>query len=77
MRLPPYVKRADVHAARSIEEDFGTTIDDLLAWWVSEMAHLSREPADLRPVLEAALLRNARDKLVDLLADAYRWGLGC
>jgi len=77
MRLPPYVKRANVHAARSIEEDFGTTIDAFLAWWASEMAHLSREPADLRPVLEAVLLRNVRDKLVDLLATAYREGLGC
>jgi len=77
MRLPPYVKRVDVHVARSIEEDFGTTIDDLLAWWASEMEHLSREPADLRPVLEAALLRDVRNRLIDLLATAYREGLGC
>jgi len=77
MRLPPYVKRAGAHMARNIEEEFSTTIDDLLAWWASEMAYLSREPAHLRPVLEAALLRNVRDKLVDLLATAYREGLGC
>jgi hypothetical protein len=77
MRLPPHIKQADVHMARSIEEDFGTTIDAFLAWWASETAHLSREPADLRPVLETALLRNVRDRLIDLLAAAYREGLGC
>jgi hypothetical protein len=41
------------------------------------MARLRREPADLRPVLGAALLDNVRATLVDLLAAAYREGLGC
>jgi hypothetical protein len=31
MKLPPHVKRADGHAAASIEEEFGPTVDAFLA----------------------------------------------
>jgi hypothetical protein len=75
--LTPAPDRSALGEAASIEEEFGPMVDDFLAWWTSEMARVAREPSDLRPVLEAALLDDVRAALVDLLAAAYREGLGC